>query len=408
MIKKLIRFIKNYFRFLVLTTLLLSIIGVLINSIYTSTEIPIPEVIAESEEKIYDVKIVKAGKQKIYTKAIAKIENRSEMIIKAINGGVIKDLEIEEGDKLKKGGKILELDENYNGDNAIDIQIDIAEERLKVSKEKRDKLKDEFNDRKNIEEENFEDFVERIDINKDRLDNLEDQQKNLDEVIDEIENLIEDYEDFEYEIEDALDEDEFLEDQSLLQNNSGITNNKNAIEQYKNTVLSLEDQIRQLEYETSSNYPIKEVRELNKDLVIAQYRFEIEMADIEEELEELNLSLLELQKELNDVRSPIAGTVDRVFVKEGEVLNQGQDIFVLVGGKDYILKTLVSEEILKNINEKKDAILNRNSIFFYQNVFSSICFVDCINWNEYDIFFFILDFNLVNNLKLQLNRISRY
>jgi len=357
MIKKLIRFIKNYFRFLVLTTLLLSIIGVLINSIYTSTEIPIPEVIAESEEKIYDVKIVKAGKQKIYTKAIAKIENRSEMIIKAINGGVIKDLEIEEGDKLKKGGKILELDENYNGDNAIDIQIDIAEERLKVSKEKRDKLKDEFNDRKNIEEENFEDFVERIDINKDRLDNLEDQQKNLDEVIDEIENLIEDYEDFEYEIEDALDEDEFLEDQSLLQNNSGITNNKNAIEQYKNTVLSLEDQIRQLEYETSSNYPIKEVRELNKDLVIAQYRFEIEMADIEEELEELNLSLLELQKELNDVRSPIAGTVDRVFVKEGEVLNQGQDIFVLVGGKDYILKTLVSEEILKNINEKKDAIL---------------------------------------------------
>jgi multidrug efflux pump subunit AcrA (membrane-fusion protein) len=350
-------FIKKYFRIILITFLLLAATGILITSFLTSTEPPITQPTEESDEKILEVETVQVGEYDSFASSIAKAENKNEITLKAINSGVIRDIDVKEGDEIKQDNKILETDENYNGENSIDLQIEIAESQLEKVKENENSIKNKYNDRKNLAEETYDDYLAMLELNRAKIVTIEKQIESTDDLRYELDKLIEDYEDFEDEIEDYFEDQDqdFLAEQGVLQNKSVINNMKTAYTQYENTLLDLEDQLALLKYQTGANYPGNEIEEINKDLTLNQLKLEQDLADIDVDIASLNLELLKLQKDLHVMRSPINGRIEKIYVKTGEAINPGQEIITISGKINMILKAYVTPDLINKIDNDKPA-----------------------------------------------------
>lgn len=347
---------KKYFRIVILSILLISSIAALSIAIISRTEPPIPKE-DQATEKIPEVEIVKAGEVDTYTSTIAQIKNKNELTIKALGPGVISQIDIKEGDTIEKEAKIYRISENYTGDNSIDTQIEIAEKQIEKIKENKNAIKNQYNDKKNLTDETYEDFIATLELNKAKVKSLEEQIDITLQLKDNVDDLIDDYEDFENEIEDYyqdMDQD-FLAEQGVLQNQTAVNNFKTASKQYDSTILSLKDQLDQLKYITSSNYPGSQIAEINRDLAIEQLKLQQDMIDIDLELAELNLELTKFQKELYTLRSPIAGTVEKLFINEGDLVNPGQAIVVISGKKQFILSALVTSNLVSKIDTNQNA-----------------------------------------------------
>lgn len=349
---------KKYFRISILSILLLTTIGVLIFSILTKTEPPIPNIENILKEKILEVEVVAAGEIDSYTSSLAKVTNKNEMKIKSITQGIISDLQIEEGDKVQKGNKILEISDNYSGDKSIDIQIEIASTQVEKAKKNKDTIKNQYNDRKNLAEETYDDYISTLDLNRAKVKSLQEQINITEGLKDNVDDLINEFEDFENEIEDYYEDmdQDFLAEQGVLQNKSTINNLKAASKQYAITLINLSDQLSQIKYQTGSNYPGNQIAEINRNLTIAQLKLQQDMADIDLELAELNLELLGLQKDIYTLRSPINGKIEKVFVSEGELVNPGQEVAIISGKMNIILTTLVTPDLISKIDTDEKAI----------------------------------------------------
>ncbi|MBP9758535.1 HlyD family efflux transporter periplasmic adaptor subunit [Candidatus Dojkabacteria bacterium] len=349
---------KKYFRITILSILLLATVGVLITSILTKTEPPIPNRDEVAIEKVYAVEVIAAGKVDSFTSSIAKATNKNEMTLKAITQGVVSDLQIEEGDKIDKGNKILQIADNYSGDKSIDVQIEIAGTQIEKAKKNKDDIKNQYNDRKNLAEETYDDYISTLELNRTKVKSLQEQINITEGLRDDINALIDEYEDFENDIEDYYEDmdQDFLADQGVLQNKGAVNSLKAASKQYDSTLISLNDQLDQIKYETGSNYPGNQTAEINRNLTIAQLKLQQDMADIDVQLAELNLELLSMQKDIYTQRSPISGRIERVLIKEGDLINPGQEIAIISGKTNLVLTTLVTPDLINKIDSSEKAV----------------------------------------------------
>lgn len=350
-------FMKKNFRVIIIILLVLTIVGILITSELTRREQPIAQPTALADEKIFEVDSITVGNYESFSSTIAKAENKNEITLTALNSGVIKDIEIEEGDQIKQNDKILEVDENYNGENSINIQIEIAQKQLQKAKDNQTTIKNLYKDKQNLAEETYDDYLALQELNKDKILTIEQQIEDSKNLRRDLNNLIDDYEDFEDEVEDYYEDQgqDFFAEQGVIQNRTAVNNLRSAYTQTNSSIQGLEDQLELLKYQTGANYPGTEIAEINKTVMLTQLKLEQDLAIIDVELASLNLELLNLQKDLLTMRSSVNGRVEKVYVKDGEVITPGDRVATISGKQNLILKAQITSDMVAKINEKAEA-----------------------------------------------------
>ncbi|MBD3362246.1 HlyD family efflux transporter periplasmic adaptor subunit [Candidatus Dojkabacteria bacterium] len=285
-----------------------------------STDIPIP------------VETIIIGEEDIYTKIIGTADNKNIVVIKSLTKGIVNKIKPDLGDSVKKDQELIELTETYTGNEIYDAKIEIAEKKVEQAKDYYnflDKIEDEKTDR---EEEIQDNFEELQDLKEDKLESYNTQIETIENIITDIENILD----------------------------SGSTNLDQKIDltQELYDLKELRFEINLLEYETDRRYPGTEIADLENEINEKTIRNETDLAELDYELAKLYLDLLLIQADLRTLSSPINGTIEQILYPEGSAVQSGDELLIINGEQDTILLSHVSSQLAKNIDIKRDALID--------------------------------------------------
>ena len=320
-----------------------------------------------------DLEIKKTG--------IAKSDK--EILVQAETSGKIVKLNVKVGDTIKKGSKIATIGDSTNSD-ILDIQYNAAIQSLNSAERSKALTQKSINE----STKNLKNGIEAAEIqyeqaleNKDSaLDILELQKETTEDQIDELKDTYKDLKNDYYKILDTTDDKEAelreavsqpIPNEVLIgQLKKEITelevkrvtikdtksSLKTKIETAENGLDQLDENIKMQENNLSHAVEMAEINIANSKNQLASTKAQLNIS-----LEQINSSIiqanaqiqqLQVQRKSKSIKSSVTGTVTKVMVSEGNLINMGQPIIQISDTKNNKIFTTISVDDAKYINEK--------------------------------------------------------
>ncbi len=273
----------------------------------------------------------------------AQVEKSGVIRVVSLGAGVVQSINVEVGQDVGAGTNLIGMSTNYQGGNAFSVQRQLAGVQYKNAKdtyqinvelidkqkelaEKSDQNADEL---RNISNQSLESTRSIIALNNEILTSLEAQQSSL-----EAQNI------------GGSKEAEIL-----------------GVKQLRSQLMSgnsqLEAGLRASEYTGASDKIPAELSNISKDIALKQLEIQKKAVGLNLEVSRLSLVLAQINEALMFPASPVNGTVERIFVREGQVLSPGMPIAQITGASDSLIAVaFLNREIAQGVGRASASTLH--------------------------------------------------
>ena len=326
---------KPVVAFLMLLTLLFSLI-VLSNLINR----PIPQdqgaKLPVKEVSVYTI----GSSPKI--KVQAQVEKSGVIKIVSLGNGVVQGINVFVGQQIYRGTNIVSLSTNYQGGNAFSLQRQLAQIQYTNVLDTYQTQKDLIGKQKEIANKNDENSDELRNISRQSLD----QTRGLISLNKDILNTL------------SFNQSQYEATNSGGLNDALILQMKQLRAQLLAGNNQLESALRNTEYSSSDDEVLSKISDLGKDITLKQLELQEKALDLSKEISRLNLMLTQVNEAIMFPSSPINGTVERIYVKVGQVVNPGMPIAQISGESDSLKAVaFLSREISQAVSRAEASTL---------------------------------------------------
>lgn len=229
----------------------------------------------------------------------AKIEKSGVVKVMAQAGGIVQYISAKEGEKVGKGQQLVSLSSNYQGGNASSVQRQIAQTQYQTSLDTYGLQTDLIQKQRDVATTSAENEQKLRDISRDSLDETGSQMDATQSMIDQMKS----------QLSSAAPDEQPTIQASINQAQSGLDQLRAAQ--------------RSTDYSSSNDNPPAKLANLQKDISLKQLDIQEKTQSLNKEVSRLQLSLAYVNEATMYPASPFAGTVDRVYVKEGQSVSPG-------------------------------------------------------------------------------------
>ncbi len=327
---------------------LLSLLGFLVILIIIGSILRAPQVDEEEELELSErpVSVFSIGMAPT-VRTQAEIEKSGVIQVRAQSGGVVQQINASEGEELWEGQNIAWLSTNYQGGTVQTAQRQKAQENYEFTEETYDQRKNDLEDRRKEVELSREQTEDLRKINEETEENIEDSIQLNAEILTFL------TEEIEY-LEEQLERtDGYSVDEQTL---SSLKQQKSQLTSSTNSLLS---QYRSLDYETDTDNPPTELADLQERRALRNLEIEQKSLDLNNEIAKLDLRIAQINEALMYPATPVAGTVERVHVSVGDVVNPGDLIATVTGNENSATAVaLVSGDIARQVSTIEPTIFS--------------------------------------------------
>lgn len=324
----------SFFTILALLLLLIILGNILLAPKEAEEKPPVPK-------KVELYKLGSAPKVKVQ----AQVEKSGVVKIVALSPGVVESINVIEGDEIGKGGNLISLASNYSGVNALAISAQMAGAQYGLARDTFNTQKELITKQRELADKNKENAEELRDISTKAADDtrplLDLNQSLLDKI--------------------NSDLDSYNATNSAGVNDNLIFQTKQIKSQLQSAVVQLKGQLRNLELQSASDKPPAELTDIQKEIALKQLDIQEKSLTVGVEIARLQFNLASVTAATMHPTAPFPGTVDRIYVKEGEAVNPGTVLLSLSGSTQHVkIIAKVPAGMAKNVSFLEDSIININ------------------------------------------------
>ncbi len=272
----------------------------------------------------------------------AEVEKPGLVTVVSLASGVVQSITAQEGASVYKGQALVKLSSNYQGGNAAGVQRNIA----KVSY---DNIVDTYDSQKQIIESQKE-IANKADSNADDLRSITDKSLN------ETRSLIS--------LNDSIvtSLDSKLQDLSVdpIANKDLILSTNQIKSQFVAANNQARNALRSSEYSANGDNNPAQLSDLQKDITLKQLDNQLKALDMNKEISRLQVQLAGIQSSMMYPATPFAGTVQKIFVKKGQVVSPGTPLAIVSSSKVQNIKATiyVTADIASRISKIEQCVLH--------------------------------------------------
>lgn len=303
----------------------------------------------------------------------AKIEKAGVVQIIAQTSGIVQNVYVTEGTEVAKGRQLISLSTNYQGGNAPGIQARIAQTQYQNALDTYSTQKDAIQKQKDIANLTRENLTNQQDIANKSANDTRSLVTSNQSILDSLNAQL------------AADRAGSASPGAILNQQSQINSLQGAQNQLAASLSSLEAQ-------GDNTKPAGKLADVQRDLANQQLAVQEKALDLNKEVSGLQAALAAVNADTMLPATPIAGTVERVFVRVGEQVSPGTVLATVTASSTTDdLQTIavadVPQEIAQNISriESSDLHLSKSTIRLKPYFVST----DATNGLLYSIFYTI-------------------
>lgn len=236
----------------------------------------------------------------------AKIDKSGVVTIVAQSAGVVSSIDVAEGDTVYKGTTLVDFSTNYQGGDANGIQAQIAQAQYNNVKDTFDEQLDLINRQRDVATASATSANDLRDISAQSVG----------------------------ETNDLISQDQAIIDAQtqIIQADPTSSNAATATQlkvQMQSAVNQLKEAVRQTQYNTDTTKMPALLTDLQKQVTLKQLDIQEKSLRLNKEVSALQVNLANVTASLMHPASPLAGTVERVFVNQGQAVSPGATIAVI-------------------------------------------------------------------------------
>ena len=267
----------------------------------------------------------------------AQIEKSGVVKIVSLAGGVVQTIHFHEGDTISKGSTIVSLSSNYQGGNASVVQRQLAQNQYQAAQDTFG-LQHELIDRqRDVATASAQSAAEVRQITNESLGTTRDLLSVNETLLNNVTTQL-----------DQLQQNP-QSDQSL------IASLQAQRAQLLQANAQIRTQLRTSEFQSANDKAPAQLSEWQKELTLKQLDLQEKTLNVNKEAARLQVQLAQVAEALMYPATPVSGVVQRLFVKEGDVVTPGQQLAVVAqdAGSDPIKAVAY---VPRNVAEKVSRI----------------------------------------------------
>jgi HlyD family secretion protein len=319
--------------------LLLILLGLIILSNVINRPKPAAEEVgvATKEVQVYGI----GESPKITVQAV--VEKSGVIKVVALGSGVVQSINVEVGQDVYKGTNLVSMSTNYQGGNVFSVQRQLAQVQYK-------NVLDTYNTQKDLIQKQRE-LAEKQDENADELRRISNDSLGASRGLIDLNNSI---------LDTLNSQQTELENTNVNgANDAAILQTKQLRAQLQSGNNQLNSALQNAEYSAGDDNPPAEISNISKDIALKQLDIQEKALKLNKEVSRLNVVLAQINEAIMFPASPVEGKVERIYVKEGQVVNPGTPIAQISGNsKSLIAVALLSRETAKAVSESMVSTLH--------------------------------------------------
>lgn len=275
----------------------------------------------------------------------ARVEKSGVIQLVAQTSGVVQKIGHQEGDHVKRGTRLFSFSTSYQGGNIASLSRQIAQQNF------------------NFLDTNLQTQKDAVNIQRQIAQSSETQAEKLRAItrqsFDETQSFI------------NLDNDIIASMDAQISTLSTATDSASAanllgIKEQKSQILGGLNQakatLRSNQYLADDNNEPAQLATAQRDLTLKQLDLQDKTLDLNKDLSQLNLQISRVSESLMFPASPCPGTIERIFVKVGQVVNPGTPLAEIRGDvNEATAVLLVSPEIAQQLSRIDPSYLTINN-----------------------------------------------
>lgn len=245
----------------------------------------------------------------------AQIRKSGVIRINALASGVIHKLNKKEGDRVKKGERLLSMAANYSGSNPLSAQRQLAQAQYSNVLATYDIQKEALGKQKDIANKTDENSDQMRDINAKSISDTQALISMNQEIINTLDANI----------------------TTLSQtpgNEAAILSAKQLKTQFTASNNSAKAALLATQQSTGSDKPTAHLSDLTRELTLKQLEIQEKQLDLNKEVSRLQLTIARINESLYFPTAPFSGVIERVMVKEKESITAGTPVMVISQTKE--------------------------------------------------------------------------
>lgn len=267
----------------------------------------------------------------------AKINKSGVITIVAQTPGIISAIDVAEGDTVYKGQTITDLSTNYQGGDASGIQAQIARTQYNNMKDTFDEQMDMINRQRDVATASATTADDLRGISAQSIGETNDIISQDQAIIDSLNQTIQD----------------------TTASSATVATAKQMKIQIQAGMNQLSEAVRQTQYQTDTSKPPTQLTDLQKQITLKQLDLQEKSLKLNKEVSQLQLNLANVSAALMHPASPVNGTVERIFVNQGQAINPGTTIAVIkANNKATTAVVTIPENIAKTISHIEPSIIH--------------------------------------------------
>ncbi len=304
-----------------------------------------------------------------------QVEKTGVIPIVAQNAGVVQEIYGSEGSEIAQGNWILSLSTNYQGGNAPSLQRQLAAVQFQNIKDTYQTQLDLIANQRNLataSATNAQNLVDIANQSESDTQNL----VNLNASI--LASLNQNLTDLEATNQNGS-------------NDALILSTKQIIAQVTAGQNQATGALRNTQYQTESGEPPTQLPEFQKEVALKQLDIQEKALKLSKEMSRLQLQLAQVMEGTMFPSAPFTGTVQKIFVRPGQVVSPGTPLAVLSSSNSKAIKitVYVSKDIAGRISKLEPSTLNLGSTTLELN--PTFVSTEAVNGNLYSVSFVIPD-----------------
>lgn len=315
------------------------ILGLLLVVIVISNYLQQPEIKETEKQQTKVVEYYSVGETP-QIEVAGKVEKSEVVTIFAQSNGVVKNLNIQPGQNIYSGQRVLSLSTDYYGNNIPWLQTQLAQAQLE-----------------NVLA-TYETQKETIKLQRDlansQADNSEELRKITEKSVGETRELLE--------LNETILADLNSELETATQS-AVISQLQSQKAQVLSAVNQIKSNLRQIEYQSDEESVVQDLAQISKESTLKQLDIQEKSLELGKVSSELQLKIARSQAALMYPGSPISGVVEQVLVQENQVVNPGTPLAIISGSVGTTKVTAyVSDSIAKNISFAEPSKIKTNGV----------------------------------------------
>ncbi len=275
----------------------------------------------------------------------AQVEKSGVVHITALAPGVVQYLNKQPGEQVFKGENLIGLSSNYQGGNTFSLQRQMAQAQYKNILDTFETQKELIEKQKEAAEKNH---VMAEDLREITEQSLGDTQSLI--------NLNE-------EILRGIDSNIAQLEATNIggANDQMILSTKQLKSQFLAATNAAKQGLRQADYNAEEDNAPAELSDLQKNMAVKQLEIQGKMLELNKEISRIQLQIAQVGEAMMYPAAPINGTVQRIFVKEGQAVNPGTDLMIITGAAEEtttVAIAYISADIAQKVSKLETSTLN--------------------------------------------------